>query len=149
MKKYKIFILISICTLMLIAGGTYAWYIWKSETKAIVNINVCTPRVHFSGGATINAKNIVPVMDKNDGLKKEINVYLNKGCDSTALMNLYMNLDVLGSGLQHETFVYELYKGDELITSGNFADKKEGDIVELARNEVINENLSIYILYIY
>lgn len=88
MNKYKLFMIIGICILFITLGGTFAWYIWKSTTNAIVNLNVCTPTVYFAGGEVINGKNFMPVLDKKDGIRKEIDVYLNKSCDSTALMKL-------------------------------------------------------------
>ena len=65
-------------------------------------------------------------------------------------MNLYLSLDLLPTALQENTFVYELYNGNnERISSGNFSDKKEGDTIALAENEIVTSNVSIYTLYIY
>lgn len=149
MRKYKIYMVIIIFLLIIAIGGTIAMFVWESENNAIVNIDVCTPSVYFSGGTTINGSNMVPVLDKESGAKKEIEVRLNKSCDTTALMSLYMKLDRLSLGLQDKTFVYELYKNDEVISRGNFEDKREGDIVEIASGEIISEEVSIYKLYVY
>ena len=65
-------------------------------------------------------------------------------------MNLYLSLDLLPVALQENTFVYELYNGNnERISSGNFSNKKQGDIITLAENEIVTSNVSIYTLYIY
>ena len=65
-------------------------------------------------------------------------------------MNLYLSLDLLPTALQENTFVYELYNGNnERISSGNFSDKREGDTITLAENEIVTSNVSIYTLYIY
>ena len=65
-------------------------------------------------------------------------------------MNLYLSLDLLPTTLQENTFVYELYNGNnERISSGNFSDKKQGDTITLASNEIVTSDVSIYTLYIY
>ena len=129
--------------------GSLAYYIWSSTTTSISG-NLCLPEIYFTGGATINGK-LKPVSSKEEGLIKEIEVNLHKTCNNdTAVMNLYLSLDLLPVALQENTFVYELYNGNnERISSGNFSNKKQGDIITLAENEIVTSNVSIYTLYIY
>jgi len=129
--------------------GSLAYYIWSSSTTSISG-NLCLPEIYFTGGATINSK-LKPVSSKEEGLIKEIEVNLHKTCNNdTAVMNLYLSLDLLPTALQENTFVYELYNGNnERISSGNFSDKREGDTITLAENEIVTSNVSIYTLYIY
>ena len=129
--------------------GSLAYYIWSSSTTSISG-NLCLPEIYFTGGATINGK-LKPVSSKEEGLIKEIEVNLHKTCNNdTAVMNLYLSLDLLPTTLQENTFVYELYNGNnERISSGNFSDKKQGDIITLASNEIVTSDVSIYTLYIY
>jgi len=129
--------------------GSLAYYIWSSSTTSISG-NLCLPEIYFTGGATINSK-LKPVSSKEEGLIKEIEVNLHKTCNNdTAVMNLYLSLDLLPTALQENTFVYELYNGNnERISSGNFSDKKQGDTITLAENEIVTSNVSIYTLYIY
>ena len=149
MNKYKLYMIFGIVLLGLSITGSLAYYIWSSSTTSISG-NLCLPEIYFTGGATINSK-LKPVSSKEEGLIKEIEVNLHKTCNNdTAVMNLYLSLDLLPAALQENTFVYELYNGNnERISSGNFSDKKQGDTIALAENEIVTSNVSIYTLYIY
>jgi len=149
MNKYKLYMILGITLLVLSITGSLAYYVWSSSTTSIAG-NLCLPEIYFTGGATINGK-LKPVSSKEEGLIKEIEVNLHKTCNNdTAVMNLYLSLDLLPTTLQENTFVYELYNGNnERISSGNFSDKKQGDTITLASNEIVTSNVSIYTLYIY
>ena len=149
MNKYKLYMIFGIVLLGLSITGSLAYYVWSSSTTSISG-NLCLPEIYFTGGATINSK-LKPVSSKEEGLIKEIEVNLHKTCNNdTAVMNLYLSLDLLPVALQENTFVYELYNGNnERISSGNFSDKKQGDTITLAENEIVTSNVSIYTLYIY
>ena len=149
MNKYKLYMIFGIVLLGLSITGSLAYYIWSSSTTSISG-NLCLPEIYFTGGATINGK-LKPVSSKEEGLIKEVEVNLHKTCNNdTAVMNLYLSLDLLPTALQENTFVYELYNGNnERISSGNFSDKKQGDTVVLAENEIVTSDVSIYTLYIY
>ena len=149
MNKYKLYMILGIVLLVLSIAGSLAYYVWSSSTTSIAG-NLCLPEIYFTGGATINGK-LKPVSSKEEGLIKEIEVNLHKTCNNdTAVMNLYLSLDLLPTTLQENTFVYELYNGNnERISSGNFSDKKQGDTIALAENEIVTSNVSIYTLYIY
>ena len=149
MNKYKLYMIFGIVLLVLSITGSLAYYVWSSSTTSIAG-NLCLPEIYFTGGATINGK-LKPVSSKEEGLIKEIEVNLHKTCNNdTVVMNLYLSLDLLPTALQENTFVYELYNGNnERISSGNFSNKREGDIITLAENEIVTSNVSIYTLYIY
>ena len=149
MNKNKLYIILGIILLVLSITGSLAYYVWSSSTTSIAG-NLCLPEIYFTGGATINGK-LKPVSSKEEGLIKEIEVNLHKTCNNdTAVMNLYLSLDLLPTTLQENTFVYELYNGNnERISSGNFSDKKQGDTITLASNEIVTSDVSIYTLYIY
>ena len=149
MNKYKLYMILGIVLLGLSITGSLAYYVWSSSTTSISG-NLCLPEIYFTGGATINGK-LKPVSSKEEGLIKEIEVNLHKTCNNdTAVMNLYLSLDLLPTALQENTFVYELYNGNnERISSGNFSDKKQGDTITLASNEIVTSDVSIYTLYIY
>ena len=149
MNKYKLYMIFGIVLLVLSITGSLAYYVWSSSTTSIAG-NLCLPEIYFTGGATINGK-LKTVSSKEEGLIKEIEVNLHKTCNNdTAVMNLYLSLDLLPTALQENTFVYELYNGNnERISSGNFSDKKQGDTITLASNEIVTSDVSIYTLYIY
>ena len=151
MNKYKLYMIIGISSLVLSIGTTFAYYIWKSSTNAIVNLNVCTPTITFAGGSTINGVDMIPVLTKEDGTIKEIEVKKNSTCNRDVTMNLYLELTTFPTELSDSSFKYELYKNSETmaIASGNFANKKEGDTITLLSNQILNTSKDTYTLYIY
>ena len=151
LKKYKLYIIIGVSILILSVGGTLAYYIWSSNTNAIVNTEVCTPTVTFAGGSTINGVDIVPVLTKEEGTIKDIEVKKNSTCNRDVTMNLYLELTTFPTELSDSSFKYELYKNSETmaIASGNFANKKERDTITLLSNQILNTSKDTYTLYIY
>ena len=151
LKKYKLYIIIGVSILILSVGGTLAYYIWSSNTNAIVNTEVCTPTVTFAGGSTINGVDIVPVLTKEEGTIKDIEVKKNSTCNRDVTMNLYLELTTFPTELSDSSFKYELYKNSSTtsIVSGNFANKKEGDTITLLSNQILNTSKDTYTLYIY
>ena len=151
MNKYKLYMIIGISSLVLSIGTTFAYYIWKSSTNAIVNLNICTPTITFAGGSTINGVDMIPVLTKEDGTIKEIEVKKNSTCNRDVTMNLYLELITFPTELSDSSFKYELYKNSETmaIASGNFANKKEGDTITLLSNQILNTSKDTYTLYIY
>ena len=151
MNKYKLYMILGIIVLVLSVGGSFAYYIWSSNTNAIVNTEVCTPTVTFAGGSTINGVDIVPVLTKEEGTIKDIEVKKNSTCNRDVTMNLYLELTTFPTELSDSSFKYELYKNSETmaIASGNFANKKEGDTITLLSNQILNTSKDTYTLYIY
>ena len=151
LKKYKLYIIIGVSILILSVGGTLAYYIWSSNTNAIVNTEVCTPTVTFAGGSTINGVDMIPVLTKEEGTIKDIEVKKNSTCNRDVTMNLYLELTTFPTELSDSSFKYELYKnsGTTSIASGNFANKKEGDTITLLSNQILNTSKDTYTLYIY
>ena len=151
MNKYKLYMIIGISSLVLSIGTTFAYYIWKSSTNAIVNLNICTPTITFAGGSTINGVDMIPVLTKEDGTIKEIEVKKNSTCNRDVTMNLYLELTTFPTELSDSSFKYELYKNSETmaIASDNFANKKEGDTITLLSNQILNTSKDTYTLYIY
>ncbi len=150
-KKYKLYIIIGVSILILLVGGTLAYYTWKSTSNAVVNAEVCTPTVTFAGGSTINGVDIVPVLTKEEGTIKDIEVKKNSTCNRDVTMNLYLELTTFPTELSDSSFKYELYKNSETmaIASGNFSNKKEGDTITLLSNQILNTSKDTYTLYIY
>ena len=151
MNKYKLYMIIGISSLVLSIGTTFAYYIWKSSTNAIVNLNICTPTITFAGGSTINGVDMIPVLTKEDGTIKEIEVKKNSTCNRNVTMNLYLDLTTFPTELAESSFVYELYKNSETmaIASGNFSNKEQGNTITLLSNQILNTSKDTYTLYIY
>ena len=151
MNKYKLYMILGIVVLVLSVSSSFAYYVWKSSTNALVSLNVCTPTITFAGGSTINGVDIVPVLTKEEGTIKDIEVKKNSNCNRDVTMNLYLELTTFPTELAESSFVYELYKNSETmaIASGNFANKTEGDTITLLSNQILNTSKDTYTLYIY
>ena len=151
MNKYKLYMILGIIVLVLSVGGSFAYYIWSSNTNAIVNTEVCTPTVTFAGGSTINGVDIVPVLTKEEGTIKDIEVKKNSTCNRDVTMNLYLELTTFPTELSDSSFKYELYKNSETmaIASGNFSNKEQGNTITLLSNQILNTSKDTYTLYIY
>ena len=148
-KKYKLYIIIGVSILILLVGGTLAYYTWKSTSNAVVNAEVCTPEIYFSGGATVNGTDMIPVLSKENGLTKQIELKVDKTCTKGTTMNLYLDLETFPTELADSSFVYELYKNGTKVTSGNFANKQEGSTITLVSNTTVTTTKDTYILYIW
>ena len=151
MNKYKLYMIIGISSLVLSIGTTFAYYIWKSSTNAIVNLNICTPTITFAGGSTINGVDMIPVLTKEDGTIKEIEVKKNSTCNRDVTMNLYLELTTFPTELSDSSFKYELYKNNETmaIASGDFSNREQGNTITLLSNQILNTSKDTYTLYIY
>jgi len=150
-NKYKLYMILGITVLVLSVGSSFAYYIWKSSTNALVNLNVCTPTITFAGGSTINGVDIVPVLTKEEGTIKDIEVKKNSTCNRDVTMNLYLELTTFPTELSDSSFKYELYKNSETmaIASGNFSNKEQGNTITLLSNQILNTSKDTYTLYIY
>ena len=151
MNKYKLYMILGIVVLVLSVGSSFAYYIWKSTSNALVSLNVCTPTITFAGGSTINGVDMIPVLTKEEGTIKDIEVKKNSTCNRDVTMNLYLELTTFPTELAESSFVYELYKNSETmaIASGNFSNKEEGDTITLLSNQILNTSKDTYTLYIY
>ena len=151
MNKYKLYMILGIVVLVLSVSSSFAYYIWKSSTNALVSLNVCTPTVTFAGGSTINGVDMIPVLTKEEGTIKDIEVKKNSTCNRDVTMNLYLELTTFPTELADSSFVYELYKNSETmaIASGNFSNKEQGNTITLLSNQILNTSKDTYTLYIY
>ena len=151
MNKCKLYMILGIIVLVLSVGSSFAYYVWKSSTNALVSLNVCTPTITFAGGSTINGVDMIPVLTKEEGTIKDIEVKKNSTCNRDVTMNLYLELTTFPTELAESSFVYELYKNSETmaIASGNFSNKEQGNTITLLSNQILNTSKDTYTLYIY
>ena len=151
MNKYKLYMILGIVVLVLSVSSSFAYYVWKNTSNALVSLNVCTPTITFAGGSTINGVDIVPVLTKEEGTIKDIEVKKNSTCNRDVTMNLYLELTTFPTELAESSFVYELYKNNETdpVVKGNFSNSKEGDTITLLSNQVLNSSKDTYTIYIY
>ena len=113
----KKFIIGVILLLLLMIGGTYAYYKWSSSDNMNVNVKIYGGTVTFDGGTNITST-IMPTATKEEGIKKDITVKASK---EGVTINLYMDLTTIPSELKEKSFEYEIYyNGTTLVKKGNF-----------------------------
>ena len=151
MNKYKLYMILGIVVLVLSVGSSFAYYIWKSTSNALVSLNVCTPTITFAGGSTINGVDMIPVLTKEEGTIKDIEVKKNSTCNRDVTMNLYLELTTFPTELSDSSFKYELYKNSSTtsIASGDFSNREQGNTITLLSNQILNTSKDTYTLYIY
>ena len=149
MKKRFFVVLVSV---MFVIGVTYAWHSWTSSNNTNVSFTLGEMTITYSAGADISGVKLLPVTSLEKGLsdgiaiEKTITVSSSSG---TAYLDLNMDIEILESGLKHETFVYQVKKGNDVVTSGNFANYDVGDTINLLSGEQVNTTTSTYKLYIW
>ena len=117
MKNNKGLIIGIIGLIIVMIGGTYAYYRWSSSDNININISIEGSTVTFDGGTNITGV-LIPTSSKEEGIKKDITVKAN---EAGSTMSLYMELTTMPSELKEESFIYELYYNDTtLVKKGNF-----------------------------
>ena len=117
MKNNKGLIIGIIGLIIVMIGGTYAYYRWNSTSNINVSVKISGNTVTFVGGSNVTGT-LTPVDSKEEGIKKDITV---KASEAGSTMSLYMELTTMPNELKEESFVYELYYNDStLVKKGNF-----------------------------
>ena len=117
MKNNKGLIIGMIGLIILMIGGTYAYYKWNSTSNINVSVKISGNTVTFVGGSNVTGT-LTPVSSKEEGIKKDITVIAS---EAGSTMSLYMDLTTMPNELKEESFVYELYYNDTtLVKKGNF-----------------------------
>ena len=119
MKNNKGLIIGTIGLIIVMIGGTYAYYKWNSTSNINISVGIEGSTVTFNGGSNVTGV-LIPTSSKEEGIKKDITVIAS---EAGSTMSLYMDLTTMPSELKEESFVYELYYNDStLVTKGNFKD---------------------------
>ena len=117
MKNNKGLIIGIIGLIIVMIGGTYAYYRWNSTSNINVSVKISGNTVIFVGGSNVTGT-LTPVDSKEEGIKKDITVIAS---EAGSTMSLYMDLTTMPNELKEESFVYELYYNDTtLVKKGNF-----------------------------
>ena len=142
-NKRTIFLTLIFSFILILVGTTYAYFSWQSTNNPIVNINVeDLGDVIFKGGDEINATNIGPVLDYNDGEITEF--YIKKKMDNNLDININITPTILPDSLKDKSFKVKLLSSTDNITyteikEDNFKDKETNIKFTLSTTELTNK----------
>ena len=101
MKNNKGLIIGIIGLIIVMIGGTYAYYRWNSTSNINVSVKISGNTVTFVGGSNVTGT-LTPVDSKEEGIKKDITV---KASEAGSTMSLYMELTTMPNELKEESTI--------------------------------------------
>ena len=150
MKKKIIIIVILLISIIL--GITFALAVYGNIFTQSVSFTIDGGiNVTYNGGPDISNIVLIPVSSKEKGETDGTGVAKTITASSTSdvYMNLNMTLEQFPNALKHQSLVWEIYKGNTLVNSGNFANSNQGNVIHLFSGELIASTTSTYKLYIW
>ena len=138
----------SICIIILALGITTAWFTWRSSINTDVTFNVNGLDI-INTNIDIVGKELYPTIDKENGIVEEFTVKQNNDIGTPVCSDFTLTLTTLPTELQHKSFKYKLYNGTNLVGSGNFEGKMQGQVITIATSQPITSEISTYKLYIW
>ncbi len=128
-------------------GSSLAWWTWSTssneQTNVVVTVGGIT--INYEDGENITNNNLIPTSTKEKGISKNITV----GSTGQVYLDLNMAVVTLDSGLKDASFKYEIYKGNDLVTGGNFLNSNVGDNIALLSGVEVTSSPTTYTLYIW
>ena len=161
-KKTIFFLFIFFITLILL-GGSYAYFVWYTTDDLLTSVTFnatgafsCSAR----GGASITGSEVslVPTTceDSAHVIKKEISTNVKNITGTSAYMNMWLEIDTLGSYLSNnEDFKFVLTtSGDScstgVVSSGNFKELTQGGrVLLIEEKEFASSKEDAYYLWIW
>ena len=145
----RVYLIIGVITItMLVMGVTTAWFTWNSTTNTDVTFNVNGLDI-INTNVDITGKKLYPTNNKENGVVEEFTVKQNSDISTPVCSDFTLTLTTLPTELQHKSFKYKLYNGTNLVGSGNFEGKTQGQVITIATSQPITSNISTYKLYIW
>ena len=145
----RVYLIIGVITItMLVMGVTTAWFTWNSTTNTDVTFNVNGLDI-INTNVDIIGKKLYPTNNKENGIVEEFTVKQNSDISTPVCSDFTLTLTTLPTELQHKSFKYKLYNGTNLVGSGNFEGKTQGQVITIATSQPVTGNISTYKLYIW
>ena len=150
MEKKKTYIILGIITLIIVVFGvTFAWVTWRSTDNTNINLTVNGLDIK-STDIDITGNNIMPVLDKENGIVEEFTVKQNgNNGDAPICADFTLTLTLLPDGLKDPSFKYDIYNGSTLVGRGSFENYNQGDVITIASGQSITTTESKYKIYVY
>ena len=150
MEKKKTYIILGIITLIIVVFGvTFAWVTWRSTDNTNINLTLNGLDIK-STDIDITGNNIMPVLDKENGIVEEFTVKSNTDTGNTPVCaDFTLTLTLLPDGLKDPSFKYDIYNGSTLVGKGSFENYNQGDVITIASGQSITTTESKYKIYVY
>ena len=147
MKKKLILLILLLLTISV--GVTYAIFKWtSSNTDVTFNVEGCY--ITYDAGSNISGASFGPALTKDDTnnvISKKIS--MTPECAGVTA-NLTLKVDSIDTELKDTSFIYQLYTGSTLVSSGNFSDATVGKVYNLLNTKTLTKDVTdTYTLYIY
>ena len=147
MKKKLILLILLLLTISV--GVTYAIFKWtSSNTDVTFNVEGCY--ITYDAGSNISGASFGPALTKDDTnnvISKKIS--MTPECVGVTA-NLTLKVDSIDTELKDTSFIYQLYTGSTLVSSGNFSDATVGKVYTLLNTKTLTKDTTdTYTLYIY
>jgi len=146
-KKTKYLIITLCCIIGIALGTTTAWYTWTSGENTDVTFTIGGITINYNAGVNID-KNLRPTSDKNGSyaVQKEIKV---SSPEKITYLNLYLDIITLPEILRQESFKWEVYEGEVLLSKGNFGGVEENEEIKILKEYEVGEEEKVIMLYIW
>ena len=145
----RVYLIIGVITItMLVMGVTTAWFTWNSTDNTDVTFNVNGIDI-INTNVDIVGKELYPTNNKENGVVEEFTVKQNSEISTPVCSDFTLTLTTLPTELLHKSFKYKLYNGTNLVGSGNFEGKTQGQVITIATSQPVTSEISTYKLYIW
>ena len=153
-RKFIITTLLSLLgVIVLLIGGTIAYFNWESTNNPLVDITVSEfADVIFKGGNDISISNIGPVLDYNDGEITEFTI--KKRIEDELPLVITVKPTALPENLKHESFKCKLLTSSDNQTYNeaieiDFSDKEINQAYSLLETNITDNNIKYYKVIFY
>ena len=164
-KKRKIIIILGIISfIVILSGGTFAYFQWATNVAQRTGVTFTTEKgfsCSATGGGNITSNEIelVPSMCTNSGyaIKRTIRATTNTSRGTSIYMDLWLDVKNITAGLSNtNNFRYALTTSDQgcnagnVISTGSFQGTSSNDKIYISNNDEFTSNSTkTYYLYIW
>ena len=147
-KRYLPLIVTILTVVIFIASGTYAWFEWKSTDNPNVtfdaNLGIIYNKEHDTLSGTLNPGN-----SKENGISTTIELWTTT-TKTDVYGTLFLNVSQITSPLNTNGMLkWEIWSDSTKLGSGTFDGFTSGDVLEVLKDEILNNTQTFYTIYIW
>ena len=147
-KRYLPLIVTILTVVIFIASGTYAWFEWASTDNPNVtfdaNLGIIYNKEHDTLSGTLNPGN-----SKENGISTTIELWTTT-TKTDVYGTLFLNVSQITSPLNTNGMLkWEIWSDSTKLGSGTFDGFTSGDVLEVLKDEILNNTQTFYTIYIW